>query len=565
MSTIISQSQCPACAAQGKDTAGDNLCEYENGYHCHACGHNEFKDGAVRKEQPVLAGNLLQKGSYEAIPSRKLTADTCRKYGIKTQNGHAIFEERDVHGNVCSQKIKNLSTGAISIRGDHSSAVLQGRHLFKAGGKRIIVCEGEFDAPSAYQTLSAKSAWPVVSIIGGADAGEGAAKVVNEIKKNYEYLNSFEEVVICFDNDSAGKNSADAVVGLFPPGKAFVTKLTFNDPSEYLQQNKSQELYKDLWASPAWRPDGIVSIADVDTNFDIGEVLLYKSKVMTAKMLGRKKGTMTMVVSGTGSGKTTWVREEMEADVECGISVGGIFLEEAPRDTLLELAGMQMGVPVRRILTQRALSKLDPDLPVEFADIMEDDELEATIKDVKGKQIHLYDHFGSAKASDILSNIEYMVTGLGCEAIYLDHLSLVQVDGDDIKGLEGFVKQLQALTKRLPAHFFIISQASQGDGKKSHEEGGKMTVRHIRGSQMIPACMDEIISLTRDQQADDEDERNLVSVHSLKGRLGAHTGFIESRRYDKQSGRLLFSDDPFKLEQPAPDVEEPNFDTENIV
>jgi len=510
-----------------------------------------------------VAGDLLRNGSYDAIPTRKLTKDTCQKYGIKTQQGVLIFELRDADGTVVCQKLK-YPDGTRGCKGDQTKAVMFGRHLFDAASgkrKRIVVTEGELDAPSVYQSLA--KGWAVVSIIGGADAGEGAPKVVNEIKKNYDFLNSYDEIVFCFDNDEAGKNSTKAVVGLFPPGKVFVTQLTHNDPSEYLQKNQSQALLSDVWNSPAWRPDGIVSVADIDTNFDIGEVMTYKSRTMTAKMLGRKKGTMTMVVSGTGSGKTTWVREEMEEDTNNGVKVGGIFLEEAPRDTLLELAGMAMGIPVRRILTQRALFQLDPKIPCEFEDNLDDATLAATITSVKAKPIHLYDHFGSAKASDILSNIEYMVTGLGCEAIYLDHLSLVQVDGDDISGLEGFVKKLQALTKRLPAHFFIISQASQGDGKKSHEEGGKMTVRHIRGSQMIPACMDEIISLTRDQQADTEDERNVVSIHSLKGRLGAHTGFIENRVYNKQTGRLTFPSDPFVIET-AP-TSEPNFNMEKIV
>ncbi len=564
MSTILSQSQCPACASQGRDTKGDNLCEYENGYHCHACGHNEFKDGAVRKEVPRLAGDLLQGGEHGSAPKRKLSVDTSRKYGIKQQKNFTIFEERDENGNVCAQKVKNNSTGDISIRGDHGKAVLQGRHLFKAGGKRIVICEGEYDAPSVYQTLSAKSSWPVVSLIGGADAGEGATKVVNEIKKNYDYLNSFDEVVICFDNDTAGKNSADAVVGLFPPGKVFVTQLTYNDPSEYLQKNKSQELYKDLWASPAWRPDGIVGIDSVDTDYDVGEVLTYKSRTMTAKMLGRKKGTMTMIVSGTGSGKTTWVREEMEADTLKGVKVGGIFLEESPRDTLLELAGMGIGVPVRRILTQRALTEIDPDIPCEFEDNLDDDVLESAIQDIKSKHIYLYDHFGSAKSADILSNIEYMVTGLGCEAIYIDHLSLIQVEGDDNKGTEQFAKDLQALTKRLPAHFFIIAQTIKKSGYgTSHEEGGHISTEDVRGSKVVTSCMDEIISLSRNQQHEDVDERNVVKIASLKGRLGAHTGYIESLRYDKQTGRLTQPDDPFPEQQPAP-KEEPNFNMETF-
>ena len=537
--------QCPACAANGKDTGGDNLRVFDNGWkYCIACEYKEAPDGDTPKERKQeVAGDLIKDvGVPEAIPSRRLTLETCRKYGITSNRGWAVFPGLNADGILVSQKTMGIHKKKIKQYGDPKDVVLFGRHLFKAGGPRVVVTEGEWDAPSLYQVLCTKSEWPVVSITKGASNNDDATKVVNEIRRNFDWLNSFDEVVFCFDNDEAGQKSAKAAAALFPPGKAYVTALTLNDPSDYLQANKTKELYKEVWGSPSWRPDGIVSVDSVDISLDIGDVLTYSSRKMTAKMLGRKLGTMSLVVSGTGSGKTTWVREELLHDVRNGTSVGCMFLEETPRDTLLELAGMEMGIPVRRILTQRALQQIDPKIPAEFKDNLDDTVLAQVVGEIKKKPINLYDHFGSAKASDILSNIEYMVTGLGCKAIILDHLSLVQVEVDDIRGLENFVKELQHMTKRLDAHFFIISQLSQSEGNKSYEEGKMPSIKNIRGSQMIPACMDEILSLTRNQQAEDEEDRNIVNIHSLKGRLGAHTGLIETRRYDKQTGRLYLTD-----------------------
>lgn len=570
MGVIVGQAQCPECARNGKDLRGqDNLCEYVDeetgehaGFHCHACEYNIPPEGGkVKERKPKLAGNLIQNiGTPVAIPKRGLTADTCRKYGITTVGDILIFPITNADGDVIAQKVKDESTGQRDERGSREGAVLFGRHLFESGGRRVVVTEGELDAPSVYQTLSSKSQWPVVSIISGASSDSKATKVVNEIKRNFDWLNSFEEVVFCFDNDDAGQKTAKAVAALFPPGKAFVTKLSLNDPSDYLQANRTADLYKEVWGSPSWRPDGIVSISSVDITLDVGDVLTYSSRTMTSKMLGRKIGTMTLIVSGTGSGKTTWVCEELLHDVQRGVPVGCLFLEESPRDTLLTLAGMEMGVPVRRIMTQRALQQIDPNIPSEFTDDLDDEELVRVVDEIKKKPINLYDHFGSAKAADVLANIEYMVTGLGCKAIILDHLSLVQVEGEDIKGLENFVKDLQRLTNRLDAHFFVISQLSQGEGTRSYEEGKIPTIKNIRGSQMIPACMDEILSLTRNQQAEDEEERNTVNIHALKGRLGAHTGLVETRRYDKQTGRLYLTDtrneDPFENETSSPPIME---------
>lgn len=543
MDEIVDHSRCPECAKKGKDTKGDNLATFENGNkYCIVCGYKEYGGTLTKKRQEVKVGKpLLINGEIETIDERKLFEKVCRKYKVKTQKDCYIFPYYDSDGQLVAQKVR-MPGKKFMWRGDHSKATMFGQNLFK-GGKRIVVTEGEFDAMACFQALGKNSEWPVVSIMDGADAKEGATKTVNAIRKSFDFLNSFDEVALCFDNDEPGQVSAKAAAKLFPPGKVHIVNLRYKDPNEYLMKNRSTDLYNDLWGAPKYRPDGIVSVQDLDYNIDVGDVLTYRSRTMTAKMLGRKLGTLTMVVSGTGSGKTTEIMEQVKYDLEMGVKVGAMFLEAQPRDTLLDLAGLHLCKPVRRILTQRALLQIDPDIPAEFEDNLTQEELDSTVSAIKESPLNLYDHFGSAKAEDVLANIEYMVNGLGCQAIYLDHLSLVQVAGDDMKGVEQFAKDLQSLTKRLPAHFTVISQTTKGDGKSSAETGGVVTIDNIRGSKVVAACMDDIILLSRNQQAEDPVERNTVKITSLKGRLGATTGYIESRHYNRLTGRLEMVDD----------------------
>ena len=64
----------------------------------------------------------------------------------------------------------------------------------------ITICEGELDAMSVSQAQGNK--WPVVSI------RNGAASALKDVSDNYDFLTSFDTVVICFDNDDAGKKAA---------------------------------------------------------------------------------------------------------------------------------------------------------------------------------------------------------------------------------------------------------------------------------------------------------------------------------------------------------------------
>lgn len=513
-----------------------------------------------------MAGGLLKNGEYVAIPSRKLTKDTCRKYGIKTQDGNLIFELRNAQGNVVCQKIKSLTSPARDCKGKQSEAVLFGRHLFspKEGQRnRIIVTEGELDAPSVYQTISsAKSSWPVVSIISGAADKEEATKVVNEIKRNFEYLNSWDEIVFCFDNDWAGKVSTDAIVSMFP-GKSYVTKLTLNDPSDYLQDNRSQDLYKEVWASPQWKPESVVKIQDVEKEWSLGSVTPYISDNMTTKMLGRKLSTATLMGSGTGSGKSTVVRGQTLVDLENGVKVGAIFLEESPVVTQWELAGLHLNKPVRKIMYSRELLKINPKLVFDVEDNLDDGELKEAMKYIDTLPLVLCKLDEGAKPDEILSTIEYMVVGLGCEEIILDHITRVRVANN--KELDEFVDKLIALVERLPFHLTAISQLNQGESNTTHEEGKRTTLKDFRGSQVLVSLFHEIIAFNRNQQSDCLVQRNTIELYSLKSRISNYTGYLESMVYDDKTGRLTVrGGDPFVDETEPAATPQPNFSMETI-
>ena len=101
------------------------------------------------------------------------------------------------------------------INGNWKDAQFYGQHLFSKGGKFVTIVEGEFDAMAAYQMLGSK--YPVVSVRNGATS---AAK---DIRKQYEWFDSFDNIVICFDGDEAGQKAASQVAEIFG-GKAKVFK-----------------------------------------------------------------------------------------------------------------------------------------------------------------------------------------------------------------------------------------------------------------------------------------------------------------------------------------------------
>lgn len=531
MGKIQTTEQCPLCAAEGHDNKGDNLTIYEDGgKYCHARhGVIERSDGGV-PDHPPDESKFLH-GEYMDLTSRRLRSDICKKYRYQVgDKGHISNYYKN--GKLIAQKIRGAGKKFYTI-GNPNTGELFGQHTCRGqGGKWLCITEGELDCLSIAQV---HTHFDVVSLPGGVSTAREA------LQRNLEFINGYEEVILAFDSDEAGQDAVDAVKeGLIRPGKLKIASLRYKDASEYLQKGKTKELVDDLWGAAKYSPPGIISSSEVDSKRDSKQVLPYWDPTLTRFMLGREVHTSTVLLSGTGSGKTTKLKQQIKHDLEEGNPVGAILLEESPWDTMMDLVSLRIGKHVRKIHRQRKAMEVDPRIvdPM-FVDDLDDDEVEEHFGWVKTRPLHLWNPDEVPTHDAILSRMEYMSLGLGCKAIYLDHMSLMQFGGkSEIEGLDDFAVKFKSLVLRCPSHFTIISQLSQGDSKKSHEEGGKITTRHMRGSQRVPSVFNEILALQRNQQSEEDEERNTTNLYCLKSRLGGETGYITSYRYDKQSGRL---------------------------
>ena len=106
--------------------------------------------------------------------------------------------------------------------------------LWGSKGKMIVVTEGEIDALSVSKLWNNK--FPVVSV------KTGAAGAKKDLSKELEWLESFDSVVLCFDQDDAGKKAAVECARLFSPNKAKICSLPLKDANEMLAQVSTKNL-----------------------------------------------------------------------------------------------------------------------------------------------------------------------------------------------------------------------------------------------------------------------------------------------------------------------------------
>lgn len=534
-SEFVSKGPCPS----PKCGSSDGFATYTDGHgYCFVCHHyepGEDDEDRPSRERTKLSDDLLPIGEIVAIKPRGLTEETCRKWGysVSEMRGKAvqIANYRDTSGRIVAQKVRDRNKD-FRFLGDAKNAGLYGQHLWRDGGKRVVITEGEIDALSVSQVQGNK--WPVVSLPSGAQSAKKA------LQKALPWLLGFEEIVLMFDADEPGQDAMRECVGLFPAGRCKIAKIDgYKDANEALVAKEGGKIVDAIFGAKVFRPDGIVTIADVKDAALTPTVmgLPWFSHNLNDTLYGRRLHEIIAIGAGTGVGKTELLAKQIHYDLTVlNEPVGAFLLEQQPADTVKRLAsthaGKQFHVPNK--------DEENPDwTSAELAD---------TLAQIEDRRLFLYDSFGATDWEVIKTTIRFLAHSEGVRLFYLDHLTaLAAMEEDERKGLERIMAEMGALVQELPITIHLVSHLSTPDGLP-HEEGGRVMVRHFKGSRSIGFWCVTMLGIERFQQHEDPDLRTVTIVRVLKHRPVGHvTGSTLHFRYDTTSGRYIELDhDPFK-------------------
>jgi twinkle protein len=137
----------------------------------------------------------------------------------------------------------------------------------------------------------------------------------------------------------------------------------------------------------------------------------------------------------------------------------------------------------------------------------------------------------------------------GVNLFYMDHLTAFAAgQEDERKFLEAMMAQVGGLVKELDIWLGLVSHLATPEGKP-HEEGGRVMVRHFKGSRAIGYWSHYMIGFERNQQSEDENERRTTTVRILKDRYtGRATGKVFYTQYDSTTGTLFECEAPEEQE-----------------
>ena len=501
----------------GKCGSSDANSLYSNGSHfCYSCRTYTPAEGInLISQSPRKMTNVELRGEAEALHRRGLSEKTCKFFRIYRDGATLRFPYFTVDGVLAGVKVKTKKK--IFTYEGVSTDTLFGQHLFPTSGKRIVVTEGELDAASCYEAMPG---WPMVSL------PHGAASAKKDIQKQIPLFQGYEEIVLFFDGDNAGRDATEEAANILPPGKVTIARLEgYKDASEALQAKDHEAIRRAIWDAKPYRPDGIIdgkTLLELVTTPQKPFDHEYPFKGLNEKLHGIRFGELITFSAGSGAGKTSIIRHIAVDLLNKGEHVGILELEANNRRTALGLMSTCVGKNLN------------------LGDHNEQELSKAFSDSIANWNLYLFDGFGSFDPDIIYNRIEYLATGLECRVIFLDHLSILLsgLDGDERRMIDTTMTRLRSLVERTGITLFLVSHLRRASNDKhSHEEGGRVSLSSLRGSHSIAQISDTVVALERDQQTDSE--RSSTTVRVLKNRYSGEVGVACELDYDLSTCRFI--------------------------
>lgn len=477
--------------------------------HCFSCGKHFKGENNISitnlKEYTPLDGEMM------IMSHRSINKKAFDFYNVQTKLVDGIPKEIGFPYTGDAFKIRLLTEKKFWNTGAMKDAGLFGKDKFDPGSKKsITITEGEFDALAVWDMTRGDTA--AVSI-------RSASSARRDCTRDWEYINSFDKIILCLDADEPGQDATREIASLFDFNKVYQVKFhKFKDANDYLVNQEVNEFLSCWKNARRFAPDNIISsFNEIEKSLeDSKEDLIgtYPFSALNAALYGLHQGEVVLFKGLEGIGKTEIFRAiEHHLLRTTKHNIGIIHLEEDNATTIKAIAGYELNMPA--VLPDSGLSRSDI--------------FEGYKQAVEGKEdrVHIYSSFDVEDENTFLNNVRFLVAAAGCKFIFLDHITWLATgmeQEDERKKLDRLSQKLKLLAKELKFCLIEISHVND-DGK-------------TRGSRNISKSANTIIHMERNTTSADPFERSLIYLTAEKVRLGGRSGPLGKVIFDSTTGKL---------------------------
>ena len=408
----------------------------------------------------------------------------------------------------------------------------------------LLICEGEPDCLSAIEAGFTNA----VSV----PLGSGN---FHWIEENWDWLEQFDSIIVCSDNDEAGQKMQKEVVYRLGSWRTKVVevppifeaengkKYSINDLNEalyYLGKEKVLEIILNAKDSPV---PGVIDFSDIqDVDLDQIDGITTGIRPLDRYLMKLFQGTLNIITGINGAGKSSFINQIICQSLEQDKNVF-LFSGELPnfqtKNWLNSVLAGQRHIEERH-WQDATYYKVSP-------------EAKREIDEFYRGRLYIYEDGRSNRMTDLLKTMEDSVRKYGTKLLILDNLTAINLEcSDDNKynKQSELIMNLIAFAVKFNVIVLLVVHPHKIDTMR------RLNKMDVQGISAIIDLAHRIISLYRVSDKDKQGEPKLngsgwrvkpikedVLIDILKDRMLGYEGRSVGVYYDQPSRRFFTSEE----------------------
>ena len=406
------------------------------------------------------------------IKSRGFTADTIKHFGIGA-SGTAVMLPYYRNNVLVNIKYRDINDKKKMWTEKEAEPILFNRDNIY--DETLVICEGEYDAMALFQY-----GIDAVSVPMGA-------KNFEWVDNEWDYLEEFKAIYLCFDNDRAGIEAVRDLVQKLGAWRCKGVVLPFKDANECLIKGVAKDTVK----------------AAFDRAFEFTPTMLASPSQFTEEI--KESFVNPDAANGT---PTPWVRlneilkgwRNEELTVWSGRNSAGkstilnqVIIDLAQKNTKSCIASLEM--PAKRYLRWAVIQYLENYHPAPIA-------IEGALRWFDDK-IYLVNTVEEAEPKELLEVFEYAARRYDVKHFIVDSLMRVKFPNrDELNEQKSFVNSLLSFAKKFNCHVHLVAHPRKA--LKDGERPGKVDVK---GTGDITNLAHNVLIVWRPEEEDKDNAK----------------------------------------------------------
>ena len=425
---------------------------------------NFYFSNPKQYKKPMVHSEKISDSMIEYFKSRKISHDAIKYFKIGRKDNSIMFPFFK-NKELLNVKYRKIGTKEF-YREQGCMPILFNQDNIETD--YLIIVEGEVDSMSLYEYGLFSTSIPS----GVNDMGW--------IENDWNFLERFNSIYIIMDNDIAGQSVVEKMVERLGRWRCKNVLLPFKDINECLMNSVSKDdIHKIIFDDcQDFGMDEIKSpiqfeseLIDYVSNPNKSNGNVCGSSELTNILKGWRKQELTVWTGRNGSGKSTFVNQEIEHIIESGLRACIGSFELPPKIYLLWL------------LKQHYKK-----------DNLTSNEISEGLKYYSGK-LFIFDIVGNVKKENLFNLMEFASRKYGIDHYVIDSLMKINLDVSELKILgeqKNLVSELSDFTKKFDCHIHLIAHPRKG--KDDSDIPGKSDVA---GNSNITDLADNVIIIHR--------------------------------------------------------------------